>query len=49
MIFTVTVLDTNDNSPHFDKPTYNVEVLENFDIKDSIITVNAVDPDEGEP
>uniref|UniRef100_A0A3B3D0P0 Si:ch73-379j16.2 n=1 Tax=Oryzias melastigma TaxID=30732 RepID=A0A3B3D0P0_ORYME len=44
---TVTVLDTNDNSPIFTKETYSAIINENIKVGSSVITVNASDLDEG--
>ncbi|XP_047676051.1 protocadherin gamma-A4-like isoform X3 [Tachysurus fulvidraco] len=44
---TVTVLDTNDNSPVFSQPVYRVSLSENA-LKDSlVVTVSATDNDKG--
>lgn len=44
---TVVVVDTNDNSPLFDRPVYNVSVQETVSPARSLVRVHAVDPDEG--
>ena len=41
------VLDTNDNSPTFDSPTYEVSIPENVQIPQAVIKVHASDPDSG--
>nr|ABL75844.1 protocadherin 2A4 [Takifugu rubripes] len=43
----VHVLDTNDNSPTFDKSNYNLEIMENSPIGSLVIHLNATDLDEG--
>nr|XP_033783345.1 protocadherin alpha-C2-like isoform X4 [Geotrypetes seraphini] len=43
----VRVMDTNDNSPVFDKSTYKVSLLENASLGTMVIKLNATDPDEG--
>ncbi|XP_028271356.1 protocadherin alpha-C2-like [Parambassis ranga] len=43
----VRVLDTNDNSPTFDKAVYNVKIMENSPIGSLVIHLNATDLDEG--
>nr|ABL75843.1 protocadherin 2A3 [Takifugu rubripes] len=43
----VRVLDTNDNSPTFDKSNYNLEIMENSPIGSLVIHLNATDLDEG--
>ncbi|KAK3100633.1 hypothetical protein FSP39_022831 [Pinctada imbricata] len=45
--FTVKVKDSNDNPPKFSEYYYNVNIYENNNIGQSIITVTATDPDEG--
>lgn len=44
----VTVLDVNDYRPRFTKRLYNVSVFENEPSGTSVVTVTAVDLDEGE-
>ena len=44
---TVIVEDSNDNSPIFDKNSYSVELLENVTSGQTVVLVNATDPDEG--
>ncbi|XP_068133892.1 protocadherin alpha-C2-like isoform X13 [Hyperolius riggenbachi] len=41
------VMDTNDNSPFFDKSTYKSSLLENSPIGTLVVKLNASDPDEG--
>lgn len=43
----VTVLDTNDNAPKFERPTYEAELSENSPIGHSVIQVKANDSDQG--
>ncbi|XP_051936491.1 protocadherin alpha-C2-like isoform X2 [Hippocampus zosterae] len=43
----VQVLDTNDNSPLFDKSIYSVKIMENAPIGSLVIDLNATDLDEG--
>ncbi|XP_075756152.1 protocadherin alpha-C2 isoform X3 [Pelodiscus sinensis] len=43
----VRVLDTNDNSPVFDRSTYSVNLLENAAPGTLVVKLNASDPDEG--
>ncbi|KAL6472191.1 hypothetical protein MHYP_G00183790 [Metynnis hypsauchen] len=43
----VQVLDTNDNSPQFDKQVYSVELIENASIGTLLLQLNATDLDEG--
>ncbi|XP_035681706.1 protocadherin-17-like isoform X1 [Branchiostoma floridae] len=43
----VNILDTNDNSPLFDKATYSVDIMENTPVGSLVIDLNATDPDEG--
>ncbi|KAL0182391.1 hypothetical protein M9458_021766, partial [Cirrhinus mrigala] len=43
----VTVLDINDNAPVFSKTMYKAQVLENASIGNTILKLNATDPDEG--
>ena len=48
MTLTINVIDTNDNSPVFSKPGYDVYLPEVVPINYSIIRVNATDRDSGE-
>uniref|UniRef100_A0A672YM16 Cadherin domain-containing protein n=1 Tax=Sphaeramia orbicularis TaxID=375764 RepID=A0A672YM16_9TELE len=43
----VRVLDTNDNAPKFDQPTYNIKIMENSPIGSLVVHLNATDLDEG--
>ncbi|XP_067842541.1 protocadherin-17 isoform X2 [Heptranchias perlo] len=43
----VEVVDTNDNSPSFEEPSFTVEIAENTPVGTFLIDVNATDPDEG--
>ncbi|KAL8194357.1 UNVERIFIED_CONTAM: Protocadherin alpha-C2 [Gekko kuhli] len=43
----VRVLDTNDNPPQFDRPTYTARLPENAALGTLVVTLNASDPDEG--
>ncbi|XP_058533804.1 protocadherin alpha-5-like [Ochotona princeps] len=43
----VSVLDANDNAPEFDKPVYNIRLLENTPNGTLVIKLNASDADEG--
>jgi hypothetical protein len=43
----VDVLDVNDNAPSFTKRVYSAVVPENVAVGTHVITVTAVDPDEG--
>ncbi|XP_035194739.1 protocadherin alpha-C2-like isoform X2 [Oxyura jamaicensis] len=43
----VRVVDTNDNSPAFDRSTYTVNLLENSPPGTLVVKLNASDPDEG--
>ncbi|XP_023390643.1 protocadherin gamma-A7 isoform X25 [Pteropus vampyrus] len=43
----VTVVDVNDHAPVFSSPQYQVTVPENVPVGTRLLTVNAVDPDEG--
>ena len=45
-IVTVIVEDANDNSPIFEKNSYSVELLENVTRGQTVVLVNATDPDE---
>ncbi|XP_072236893.1 protocadherin-17 isoform X4 [Leuresthes tenuis] len=47
MQINVKVIDSNDNSPVFDQPTYVVEIPENSTPGKVLIDLNATDPDEG--
>ncbi|XP_007890046.1 protocadherin-19 [Callorhinchus milii] len=43
----IKVIDSNDNYPVFDEPSYAVNVLENAPTNSLVIDLNASDPDEG--
>uniref|UniRef100_A0A8C5MC02 Protocadherin alpha subfamily C, 2 n=1 Tax=Leptobrachium leishanense TaxID=445787 RepID=A0A8C5MC02_9ANUR len=43
----IRVMDTNDNTPFFDKTTYKASVLENSPLGTLVVRLNATDPDEG--
>ncbi|XP_074068832.1 protocadherin-1 isoform X2 [Macrotis lagotis] len=43
----VTVLDTNDNAPKFERPSYEAELSENSPVGHSVIQVKANDSDQG--
>ncbi|XP_075066011.1 protocadherin alpha-C2-like isoform X1 [Mixophyes fleayi] len=43
----IRVMDTNDNTPFFEKSTYKVNLLENSLIGTLVVKLNATDPDEG--
>ncbi|XP_063784876.1 protocadherin alpha-C2-like isoform X11 [Pseudophryne corroboree] len=43
----IRVMDTNDNTPFFEKSTYKVSLLENSPTGTLVIKLNATDPDEG--
>lgn len=43
----VVVVDTNDNSPTFNEPVYNVSVLETVSPAQPLVRVHAVDQDDG--
>ncbi|KAM5214010.1 protocadherin gamma-A7 isoform 4-T4 [Hipposideros larvatus] len=43
----VTVVDVNDHAPVFSLPQYQVTVPENVPVGTRLLTVNAIDPDEG--
>uniref|UniRef100_A0A3Q3XDG5 Protocadherin beta-1 n=1 Tax=Mola mola TaxID=94237 RepID=A0A3Q3XDG5_MOLML len=47
MQINVKVIDSNDNSPVFDQPSYVVEIPENSPPGKVLIDLNATDPDEG--
>ncbi|XP_028292355.1 protocadherin-17 isoform X2 [Gouania willdenowi] len=47
MQINVKVIDSNDNSPVFDQPSYVVEIPENSTPGKVLIDLNATDPDEG--
>ena len=44
---TVLVLDVNDNDPQFDSPHYMASLTENAPLMHSVLTVSALDRDEG--
>ncbi|XP_061786264.1 protocadherin alpha-2-like isoform X10 [Nerophis lumbriciformis] len=43
----INVLDVNDNSPLFSKSLYKVQVVENADIGNTLVTLSATDLDDG--
>ena len=43
---TVTVLDVNDNGPHFAPPIYFGSIVENVNVPQFVVKLNAYDPDE---
>ncbi|XP_044150442.1 LOW QUALITY PROTEIN: protocadherin alpha-C2-like [Bufo gargarizans] len=43
----IRVMDTNDNTPFFDKSTYKASLLENSPTGTLVVKLNATDPDEG--
>ncbi|KAI7801557.1 putative protocadherin alpha-C2-like [Triplophysa rosa] len=43
----VRVLDTNDNTPQFDKDSYTINLTENAPIGSLVVKLNATDKDEG--
>ncbi|XP_073424162.1 protocadherin alpha-C2-like isoform X1 [Dendrobates tinctorius] len=43
----IRVMDTNDNTPFFDKSTYKASLLENSPAGTLVVKLNASDPDEG--
>ncbi|KAJ8350129.1 hypothetical protein SKAU_G00252590 [Synaphobranchus kaupii] len=47
MQINVKVIDSNDNSPMFEQPSYTVEIPENSALGKVLIDLNATDPDEG--
>ncbi|KPP70630.1 protocadherin-17-like, partial [Scleropages formosus] len=47
MQINVRVMDSNDNSPVFEQPSYVVEIPENAPIGKVLLDLNATDPDEG--
>lgn len=44
----VKISDANDNAPHFDNQTYQVEVFENIALDSTVIVVHATDRDHGD-
>ncbi|XP_055033441.2 protocadherin Fat 4 [Misgurnus anguillicaudatus] len=46
-VLSITVLDENDNSPLFPKPTLTVDVLENMRIGELVASITATDSDSG--
>lgn len=47
LVVTITVLDANDNSPHFEKSSYFVQIPEDTSPSTTLLTVRATDPDSG--
>lgn len=47
MFVTIVVLDANDNSPQFDRSTYDVRISESTSVGSELLRVHAVDPDTG--
>ncbi|XP_050974203.1 protocadherin-18a isoform X2 [Labeo rohita] len=43
----ISIADSNDNNPVFEKPSYVINLLENSPIGSLLIDLNATDPDEG--
>ncbi|XP_051993592.1 protocadherin-18a isoform X3 [Xyrauchen texanus] len=43
----ISIVDSNDNNPVFEKPSYEINLLENSPIGSLLIDLNATDPDEG--
>jgi len=48
LIIDVVVGDVNDNSPQFERETYNVDVPENITIGSTVVRLVATDRDNGE-
>ncbi len=44
----IDIVDSNDHTPQFEEHTYNVSLLENHDIRVSILRVTAIDGDKSE-
>ena len=47
VFLTISVTDVNDNAPMFEKPLTTVSLFENITTGQTVITVHAIDPDEG--
>ncbi|KAI7810668.1 putative protocadherin-18 [Triplophysa rosa] len=43
----ISIADSNDNNPVFEKPSYVINLLENSHLGSLLIDLNATDPDEG--
>ncbi|KAK3099155.1 hypothetical protein FSP39_000225 [Pinctada imbricata] len=43
----ITITDTNDNSPEFTQPNYNVTIKEDIAVNSTILTLRALDKDKG--
>ncbi|KAL0204067.1 hypothetical protein M9458_002085, partial [Cirrhinus mrigala] len=43
----ISITDSNDNNPVFEKPSYVINLLENSPLGSLLIDLNATDPDEG--
>ncbi|XP_059409714.1 protocadherin-18a isoform X2 [Carassius carassius] len=43
----ISIADSNDNNPVFEKPSYVINLLENSSLGSLLIDLNATDPDEG--
>ncbi|XP_056317526.1 LOW QUALITY PROTEIN: protocadherin-18a [Danio aesculapii] len=43
----ISIADSNDNNPVFEKPSYVINLLENSPLGSLLIDLNATDPDEG--